>query len=88
MLELSCSHGSLDLQLPMQSMPITTKAVSWNPVHGEVYSIQHCAIKFVSYRRKVGGFRHILHITATTPPCYIMKTAKTNISDGNVAVRI
>ena len=39
-------------------MPITTKVVSWNPVHGEVYSIQHCAIKFVSYCRKVGGFRH------------------------------
>jgi hypothetical protein len=31
----------LDLQLPLQSVPITTKVVSWNPVHGEVYSIQH-----------------------------------------------
>ena len=31
----------LDLQLPMQSVPITTKAVSSNPVHDEVYSIQH-----------------------------------------------
>jgi hypothetical protein len=27
--------------LPMQSVPITTKVVSSNPVHGEVYSIQH-----------------------------------------------
>jgi hypothetical protein len=27
----------LDLQLPMQSVPITTKVVSSNPVHGEVY---------------------------------------------------
>ena len=26
----------LDLQLPMQSVSITTKVVSWNPVHGEV----------------------------------------------------
>jgi len=26
----------LDLQLPMQSVPITTKVVSSNPVHGEV----------------------------------------------------
>jgi hypothetical protein len=24
----------------MQSVPITTKLVSWNPVNGEVYSIQ------------------------------------------------
>ena len=33
----------VDLQLP-----ITTKVVSLNPAHGEVYSIQHCVIKFVS----------------------------------------
>jgi hypothetical protein len=26
----------LDLQLPLQSVPITTKVVSLNPVHGEV----------------------------------------------------
>jgi hypothetical protein len=31
----------------MQSVPITTKVVSLNPVHGEVYSIQHY-LKFVS----------------------------------------
>ena len=30
-----------DLQLPMQSVPISTKVVSLNPVHGKVYSIQH-----------------------------------------------
>jgi hypothetical protein len=38
----SCStslYGSLDLQLPMQLVPITIK-VSSNPSHGEVYSIQ------------------------------------------------
>jgi hypothetical protein len=38
----------LDLQLPVQSVPITTKVVSSNPVHGEVYLIQHYVIKFVS----------------------------------------
>ena len=38
----------LELQLPEQSVPITPKAVSSNPVHGEVYSIQHYMIKFVS----------------------------------------
>jgi len=41
----------LDLQLPMQSVPITTKVVSSNHVHGRMYSIQHYVIKFklVSY---------------------------------------
>jgi len=38
----------LDLQLPVQLVPITTKVVSSNPAHGEVYSIQHYVIKFVS----------------------------------------
>ena len=32
----------------MQSVPITTKVVSSNPVHGEAYSIQHYVIKSVS----------------------------------------
>ena len=31
----------LDWQQPMQSVPITTKVVSFYPAHGEVYSIQH-----------------------------------------------
>jgi hypothetical protein len=34
----------LDLQLPVQSVPITTKVVSSNPTDGEVYSIQHYVI--------------------------------------------
>jgi len=38
----------LDLQLPVQSVSITTKVVSSNPVHGEVYLAQHYVIKFVS----------------------------------------
>jgi hypothetical protein len=49
----------LDLQLLMQSMSITTKAVSSNPVHGEVYSIQYCVIKFVSDLRQFGGFHRV-----------------------------
>ena len=40
--------GLLDLELPVQSVPITTKVVSLNATHGEVYSIQHYVIKFVS----------------------------------------
>ena len=39
----------LDLQLPVQSVPITTEVVSLNPVHGEVYSTQHYVIKFVRH---------------------------------------
>ena len=47
------SHGSdgmvLDLHLPVESVPLTTKFVSSNPVHVNVYSIQqHYVIKFVS----------------------------------------
>jgi hypothetical protein len=38
----------LDLQLPVQSVPITTKVVSLSPVQGEVYSIQQYVIKIVS----------------------------------------
>jgi hypothetical protein len=46
----------LNLQLSVQSEPITTKIVSSNALHGEVYSIQHYLIKFVSDLRQVGGF--------------------------------
>jgi hypothetical protein len=38
----------LDLQLPVQSESITTKAVSLIPFNGEVYSIQHYTIKSIS----------------------------------------
>ena len=41
-------------------MPITTEIVSSNPVHGEVYSIQHNVIKFVNDLRQVGGFPRAL----------------------------
>jgi hypothetical protein len=38
----------------MQSVLITTKVVSLNPAHGEVYSIQHYMINFVSDLRQTG----------------------------------
>jgi hypothetical protein len=38
----------LVLQLPMQSVHITTKVVSSNSAHCEVYSIQHYAIMFAN----------------------------------------
>ena len=47
----------LDLQQPVQSVPITTN-VSSIPTHGKVYSIQHYVIKFVIDLRHVCGFLH------------------------------
>ena len=44
----------------MISMPITTIVPSSNPAHGEMYSIQHYMIRFVSYLRQVGGFLWVL----------------------------
>jgi hypothetical protein len=54
----------LDLQLPVQSVPITTKVVSLNPIHGEVYSIQHYVIKFVSVINKM--LHYMLNMTINT----------------------
>ena len=45
----------LDLLQPMQLVPITTKILSSNPPHGEMYSIQHYVIKFVSDWRQVSN---------------------------------
>ena len=43
----------LNLQLPMQSVSITTEVVSSNLVHGEVSLITHYVIKFVSDLRQI-----------------------------------
>jgi hypothetical protein len=40
----------------MQSVPITTKDVISNPPHGEVYSMKHYVIKFVSDLRQICVF--------------------------------
>jgi hypothetical protein len=52
------------VQLSMQSVHITTKIVSSNPAHGEVYSIQHYVIKFVSDLRQFGGFLRVFPFPA------------------------
>ena len=52
--------GLLDLQLHMQSVPITTNSVNSNLTHGEVYSIQHNVIKFLTDMRQVSGFLRVL----------------------------
>jgi hypothetical protein len=43
----------MDLQLPVQLVPIATKVGNSNPAHGEVYSTQHYVIKFVSDMQQV-----------------------------------
>ena len=50
------------LILPMQSVPITTTVVSSIPAHGEVYSIHHFVIKFVSDSRQDGFLLVILFV--------------------------
>jgi len=42
------------LQLPVQSVTITTKVVSSNSSRAEVYSIQHYVIKFFGDMQQVG----------------------------------
>ena len=37
--------SELDVQLTVQSVPVSTKVVSLNPAHGKVYLIQHYVIK-------------------------------------------
>jgi hypothetical protein len=51
----------LDLQLPVQSVPITTKVVSSNLSHGKVYLIQHYVIKLVSDFVVFSGYSGFLH---------------------------
>ena len=41
---------------------MTTKGVSSNPAHGEVYSMQHYVIKFVSDLPQVGEFLLVLRL--------------------------
>ena len=65
----------LDLHLHVQSVPITTKFVSSNPIHGEVYLIQHYVIKFVSDLRQVGGF------SPSTPVFFTNKTDRHIITE-------
>ena len=44
-------------------MPITTEVVISNPDQGDVYSIQHYVINFVSDLRQVGGFLWVLQFS-------------------------
>ena len=46
----------VEMTTTYQSVSNTTKLVSLNPAHVEVYSIQHYVINFVSDLREVGVF--------------------------------
>jgi len=59
----------------MQPLPITTNFVSSNRDHGEVYSIQHYVIKFVSDLRQISGFHPVISVYATD------KTVRHNIAE-------
>ena len=63
------------LQLPMQSVIITTKFVGSNPTHGEVYLIHHYVINYVIDIQKVDCFLRVLQISS------INKTDRHDISE-------
>ena len=44
----------------MQSVIIITNVVYSNPIRGEVHSIQHYVMKYVSDLRQIGGFLRVL----------------------------
>jgi hypothetical protein len=61
----------LDLQLPVQSVPITIEVLSSNPEYCEVYLIQLYVIKFISDFQQVGGFLCVLRFP---PPIKLTAT--------------
>ena len=72
---------SWDLQQPVKSVPITINVVGSNPVHGEVYSIQHYVIKFVSDLRQVRSFLWVLRFP---PPIKLTPRYNWNIIESGV----
>ena len=58
-------------------VPITTKVVSSNPAHGELYMIQHYVIKFVSNLWQVCGFLWVLRF----PPSIILTAMIYNVAE-------
>jgi len=68
-----CRRGRdlIVVDFTVQSVHINTKVVRSNPVHGEVYSIQHYVIKFVNDLRLLGGFLRVLRFP---PPIKLTAT--------------
>ena len=61
----------LDLQLHMQSVPITTKVVSSNLAHGEAYLTELYVTKVDSDIRQIGGFLPVIRFP---PPIKLTAT--------------
>jgi hypothetical protein len=80
-------YATFDLQLPMQSVPITTDVVSSNPTHGEVHSIHHYVIKFVSDLQQVGGFLWVLRLPLPITKI-LLKVALNTINQPNQPIQI
>jgi hypothetical protein len=59
----------LDLQLPMQSVPITTDVCEFETRSG--LGVQHDVMKFVSNLRQIGGFLWVLRFP---PPIKLTAT--------------
>ena len=65
----------IHLQLHVESVPITTKIMSSNSAHGEVYSIQHYVIMFVS------GLRQVTWFSPDAPFSSTIKTDSHNMAE-------
>ena len=64
----------------MQLVPLTTNVASSNPAHGDVYSIQHYVIKFVSDLRQVSGFSPGTPVSSTNITELLLKVALNKIT--------
>ena len=62
-------------------MYIPSNAVSSNPAQGDVYSIQHYVLKFVSDLRQFGGFLRVLRLP---PPIKLTPQYNWNIAESEV----
>jgi hypothetical protein len=68
---ISGGNGSIVSKPPnFRKSLITIKVVSSNPIHGEVYSIQHYVIMFVGDLQKVGGFLWVLRFPLRFFKCF------------------
>ena len=69
-------HRGHDLQLPIQSVPITSTVLRSKPAHGEVYSIQPNVKKFASYLWQMGRW-----FSPGTPVSLTNKTVRHDITE-------
>ena len=66
----------------MQSVPITTNNKSLNPAHGELSSILHLGMKFVTNLQLFGSFSGLLH-QQNWPPWYNWNYVQSGVKHHN-----